>query len=430
MQHKVTVYFFRTSFQSIFVFIVTLAAFLLPMIASNTINIPPEAGDAPDYDSIAFQLAHGQGFSYAWGNPEYLSPYLVDPNQYQYLLARTGNDLTTNRPPLYPIVLAIIYKIFGRLFYLVRILNAVALAISCVLGFNILSKRVSLFAGYIFTVLFNLNSLLHKYAVSILTECLAVLFVVLLVYFLIKLSDTQKFRYVVYSGLILSLCILNRSNFFPWILIVGLLVWVLLSKKGSRFSIFSAGGFIASAILLLIPWMVWNCVVTKSFMPLGVNGLISLPVAYSDHALKNGGVWYNPDQAGFYDAITSTGLQREVDKAKLGEKVGMEWIKSHLTSLPLLVMVKSANLWFPTSKEMYALYGLSLIGLFIYPNKSELLILLTILFSVTSSVAITWSVGSRFMVPVLPIFFLISSIVIYKFLFRCYAFLGRVPIRG
>src|SRR5574340_964051 len=115
----------RRLFHACLVFVVTVELFLFPLLITPFFNAPPEAYDAADYDAIALQLARGKGYSVDWDSPEYRSLYAGNP-AYAYLDTHTGAYLTAFRPPLYPLLMAGVYRVFGRVFYPLRVINVLA----------------------------------------------------------------------------------------------------------------------------------------------------------------------------------------------------------------------------------------------------------------------------------------------------------------
>lgn len=99
---------------------------VLVLVEKDLLHVPPEAGDGPDYENIAFNLSRGAGVGFDWSDPEWQRPYREnnENGQFDGLLARHGKFfLTTQRPPLYPVVLSVTFSVFGRSFAVVRCLN-------------------------------------------------------------------------------------------------------------------------------------------------------------------------------------------------------------------------------------------------------------------------------------------------------------------
>ena len=95
-------------------------------------SIPSDA-DETFFEGIAFNLSQGSGFSGQFSDaikkpyldsfgPKYLDPYILE-------VSALGLDSTTTyRPPLFSTLLGILYFLFGRHFFLAKLLNAALLA--------------------------------------------------------------------------------------------------------------------------------------------------------------------------------------------------------------------------------------------------------------------------------------------------------------
>lgn len=391
-------------------FIVLISAilnFLFPILNSNSINNPPETGDSHDYDAIAFNLINGNGFGYDWDDELFLLPYSFD-SKYDFLFERNGSSLTAYRPPLFPYLLAGTYYVFGRVFFPIRLINILAISISCTLCFALVKNRFGIGVGFIYCLMIFTNPEMHEYSAYILTEALAILFVSLLAFSLIRFSETKNEKYLFSSSLIMGLAILNRSSFLPWLLPYAFLVFLLTYKNNVFYGIKKALIILIISILIQVPWMIRNCLILDDFSPFGTHFNYNMPAAYSDEALAHQGKWFNLDLYGFYDNVTSTGLKSEIEKAEIGKRLGLEWIGNNFWKLPKLAMFKVLDIWQPTNLVYYLLLIFSLIGIIKFPVKLDLLIFLFILIANSFSVAITWSSGSRFLVPTLPIIYILS----------------------
>src|SRR6516165_6393224 len=171
-------------------FVVAFASYLVPMIRRGELNQPPApGGDEPDYDAIALQLARGNGFSVDWDDDEYRALYAraasgqvqvsVDVpshesgSRYSSLFERHGASPTAIRPPVLPALLATTYRIVGRQFAPIRVINCACLALACTLVFLFVFARFGALPGLLATGLFlTVEPRLRLYPQAVLTECL------------------------------------------------------------------------------------------------------------------------------------------------------------------------------------------------------------------------------------------------------------------
>lgn len=110
------------------VFLTVFGTYLARVRTMMPLDHPPEAGDGPDYDAIAFNIWQGRGFGYHWDDPAWRRPYEGRP-WYASLLDRHSDFYsTTYRPPAMPVLLAAVYAVSDRNFAAWRILNCAIMA--------------------------------------------------------------------------------------------------------------------------------------------------------------------------------------------------------------------------------------------------------------------------------------------------------------
>ena len=404
---------------TILVFIFMSILYLSATMIHGGLNAPPQAGDGPDYDVIAFQLAKGHGFSYDWDNVEYRAPYLTQPEIYKYLLQRSGSAITATRPPLFPYIMAAIYSLFGRNFSLVRIFNCMAMALACTITFRIIVRRFGIIPGIFCCALFALDDRLRSYAPQIMTESLACLLSSLVTWSLFHYAENKKWLWVIFTGVFTGFAVLNRSILIVSLLFIFIIIYLLSDRSEKKFwnraSLLQSSLFLIIALTLNVPWMIRNCIVSGEFYPLGTQGAINLSAAYSDQAIQNGGVWFSLTNAGFFNELakTNTGFELELAKAHYSQSKAMEWIQKNYPKIPMLALRKIIDLWVPRSYFQVILLFLGFIGLFFFPRRTDLLICLGLLLSNTTAIALTWSVGDRFQIPIIPIVNICISICLW-----------------
>lgn len=382
---------------------------------------PPVPGDGPDYDMLAWQLSRGEGFTVDYGDPEFRRVYSSHDRgeTYRELLARDGKGTTAMRPPLFPVMMAGLYHAFGRNFATVRRMNALFAAATGGLLAYLLIRAAGVVAACAGVVLHLLDPRTTWYASRILTESLATFIVLLMAASMIHLARTARPKTAFVLGVLCGLAFLTRSILLLWFPVVFVFTCFVarssrknLPMDGRRYVwVFLLAGFLLSAG----PWMIRNCRVMQSFSPSGSMGRIQLPAGYSDEAALRKGVWFNPVSLGFYPNIPVDGLsqiEREKAWSDAGSDLAGRWARSNLLQLPGLFVHKTANLWATANGKVLLLYGLSLVGIFSSwkTHRSLVLSLLTLLLACTLGVGLTWTVGDRFLVPVLPIVWGLSAL--------------------
>jgi 4-amino-4-deoxy-L-arabinose transferase-like glycosyltransferase len=402
------------------VFVLMSIIYLSVPVINGWLNAPPQAGDGPDYDVIAFQIARGQGFSYDWDNVEFRAPYITQPDTYKSLLQRSGSAITATRPPLFPYLMAAIYSLFGRHFSLVRILNCLAMALACVITFRIVRRRFGVLPGLICCFLFALDGRIRNYAPQVMTESLACLLFSLVTWSLFHFVEERKWLWVILTGIFAGLEVLNRSIFIVALPFIMIIIYFLstrsLKKLWNRTSVLQASLFLFISLLVNMPWMIRNCIITGEFYPLGTQGAINLSAGYSDQAIQNRGIWFSLTNSGFFTELTktNTGFELELAKANYSQSAAIDWIQKNFSKVPILALLKIQDLWIPRSDFQVILLFLAIIGFFLFPRRAELFICAGLLLSNTIAVALTWSVGDRFQIPIIPILDICVSICIWS----------------
>ena len=78
---------------------------------------------------LLFSWHGGKGFRLI-GIVQDIESILSFPSTYAYLFQRSGTYVTAYRPPLFPLMMAIFYSLFGRQFGLIRLFNCIAMAVT------------------------------------------------------------------------------------------------------------------------------------------------------------------------------------------------------------------------------------------------------------------------------------------------------------
>jgi 4-amino-4-deoxy-L-arabinose transferase-like glycosyltransferase len=398
---------------SLLIFATAAAFYLMPLVIRGELNRPPEPGDGPDYEAIAFQLVRGNGFSVDWDEAEYRAAYAGRPG-YEYLLSRTGSHATAYRPPLLPLLMAGSYKLFGRQFAPVRTLNCLLMALTISLAAGLVMRRCGMIPGLIAAALFITDSRVQVYAGYILTESLACALTMLLVWSLVRLNGSNRISGAVVAGLLAGVTVLTRSLILLWLPFLVLLVYFAGREPKAglwcRRGLMTAGLFIVSLLVVPLPWMIRNCVVLEKFSPLGTQSGIGLPGGYSDRAWLSQGVWFDASEAGLFRVPAIAGLDAEKNAAADGQALALAWIRANPEKLPALFWYKVRDLWRPVWWLDALVIPLALIGCLFYPRRSEATVLAGMVIANTIAVGLTWSVGDRFLLPVLALVYLLAAV--------------------
>jgi hypothetical protein len=136
---------------------------------------------------------------------------------------------------------------------------------------------------------------------------------------------------------------------------------------------------------------------------------MGLSQGYSDKAVAERGEWFNPDEIGFYDGVRSGVGQSPLDLEKAmaahSRNEAMKWIAKHPQLVPWLAFQKSCSVWRPTGRRdcflfLFALSGV--VGLWRL-DRAAAIVVLSMMGANTAAVAMTFSGGDRFLVPLVPV---------------------------
>ena len=188
----------------------------------------------------------------------------LDYDQIGQSLANTGSYITISEqqiiyPPLYPIFLALIYKIIGHSYLVVYLMQFILTGLIAGVSFLIayqqlrLSKKVGLIVG----VVVMLWPYLILYSLLLSSEVLFMFFLILFIYQLFYFIEKPTKQHAILAGLAIGLAVLARpvALLLPLWLIIGLTIinylWPLgLNKKHLINGLLGLMVFIAS----LMPW--------------------------------------------------------------------------------------------------------------------------------------------------------------------------------
>ncbi|MCA9062487.1 MAG: glycosyltransferase family 39 protein [Planctomycetaceae bacterium] len=389
------------------------------------LNSPPSAtGDEASYDAIGWQLAQGNGFREDFDDPDFRIPYDQAATAQPELMTLKGQPpgIVTYRPPLLPCVIAVGDRLAGRQFFVTRIFNVVAISVAAGLLMWHLWKHDGLHVAIVgILMLITVDVRTRLYGRAILTESLAILLGALLTLALFRLLRHQRPRDAVAAGLVLGLSMLNRPATALWLpaILAGLtvLIWRHPVSSSDSGNIIGGGfprkGFsvLTLPVILLLtacivygPWAVRNIMVLQRMMPLGAQGMMEMASGYSDEAWDNRGVWVNLHAKGNYRDIPLQQMSRIEAELAVGDasrERAIEWIRNHPAEILPLAAMKVCQEYRPRSfGEGIILLG-AVVGMAVRWRRRETQVLALLHLANMMSIAATWSVEGRFVVPLL-----------------------------
>lgn len=225
---------------------------------------PPDySARESDYDDIAQNWLAGKGFSIdqSYG----LNPSRLDDS-------KPNIAPTASRTPLYPMLLAAIYKVFGRRIGLVYIVQTAMDMLSAVIllfiALKVTNNRKAALLSMAFYTCY--PPFIEQVAV-LLNETLFGL--LLLLFALVAITALQRFsvKWFVLAGACLGLTALCRPTTFLFP-VVFLPAALIINRKRLRQAAINSLVFLVSFVALIMPWMIRNYIVTDYFGLVGTRG--------------------------------------------------------------------------------------------------------------------------------------------------------------
>ena len=394
------------------IFFVAFGVYVSRAASSGALKEPPESGDGHDYDAIAFNVWQGRGFGYLWSDQEWRRPYENIP-RYRLLLTRKGDFYpTTYRPPAMPYLLSAVYAVTDRNFVAWRIVNCAIMAGAVTIA-ALISAQIAGVPAAILTVAVALQSReLTRYSAMFMTEPLATFMVALVTWTWVKSGrDGWTLRRAIASGAAMGGLLGARTIF-----ILTTPILLLLPGKdlafNSKFAWKTKAICLAVAIAVISPWWIRNMAVTRAFMPLGTQGGINLPMGFGPRALRHQGVWASNPGDGWpeIDALKLDIVTSEVMLAQHRTSLTIRWMLDHPREVLHLMRLHVEQELKPGRDLLsrWLLPSAAVAALILWRSPAVWVVVLVVGANVLS-IAMTYSAGGRFMVPVEPLLIALAA---------------------
>lgn len=388
------------------IFLASFGIYVTRASTSGAFREPPETGDGHDYDAIAFNVWQGRGFGYQWSDEEWRKPYEGIP-RYRLLLSRKSDYYpTTYRPPAMPYLLTAVYAIAGRNFTAWRVVNC-AITAGAVTTAAIISAQFGGIPAAAVTAAILLQSReLTRYSAMFMTEPLAALMLTLLAWTWVRnAKDGWTARRAMLSGAAMGGLLAARTIFILTTPVLAILPGNDLSF-GSRLAWKTKAICLAVAIVVISPWWIRNIVVLDAFMPLGTQGGINLPMGFGPRALRHQGIWASNPGDGWPEiaALELDVVTSEVMLAKHRQRLTLNWMMENPGQVLHLMRLHVTQELKP-GRDVYSRWLLpaAAVGAAVLWKFPAAWVLALIVCANILSVAMTYSAGGRFMVPVQPL---------------------------
>ena len=188
-------------------------------------------------------------------------------------------------PPLYPLFLVGLIQTGFSIFPVVRVVQSILGAVSCLLLMGIArmvfregDKSIIFDVGVISAGLMAVYPILIFYSARLMTETLVIFLILGSVFSLLKsLQSPHRFRWLSFGGALLGLGILCRPKLLP---LTGLfIIWVFIVRTDNRRPIKSLLAFVIPLILVVLPWEVRNYQIFGQVIPVTSAGGANLYMA-------------------------------------------------------------------------------------------------------------------------------------------------------
>jgi 4-amino-4-deoxy-L-arabinose transferase-like glycosyltransferase len=195
----------------------------------------------------------------------------------------SGETPTAYRPPGYPLLLATIYRFFGRSLTAAQfanvLLGTLTVYLTYMLARRVFSENIALVAS-VMVALF--PSLILYCGLTASENLVTPLLLLALAAYLCALQ-AQKAAYLVFSGIALGLATLTR----PMMLLLPVALWIYsaLKLRDLKRVTVCTGLLSGAMVLCILPWTLRNYAVFHRFVPVSTNSGFNLLISFSKHSV-------------------------------------------------------------------------------------------------------------------------------------------------
>lgn len=368
------------------------------------INLSPQSLslDSFDWMGIAENIAAGHGYGDTW------------------------------RPPGYAAFLGILFFLFGKSIILIRIINSILGALTCVLIYFIGKKIFSSAVGKISAILLCFYPYLINYTGDLLSETFYTFLISLSVFFILICSEKPNLKNVFLTGVISGITALTKATVLPFFLFVCGWIWWKTKKIKNAFLV---GIF---TLITILPWTFRNYIYYKHFI-LVSPGYQSLAGSNNDTAmlLETKGECDTPMNEGYTPPYYSAILKLpRMESEKVFKKEAIKWIKNNPEKFRWLVKRRLIHFWrlYPMMAYMWQKYiamitsgiyiPLCFIGIILSIRNLQKTSLFIALFIIYTMVHLPFAVVIRYRVPIDPYIIIFASYTIHTLWLKLRSFIS------
>ncbi|HEY3027879.1 MAG TPA: glycosyltransferase family 39 protein [Pyrinomonadaceae bacterium] len=194
--------------------------------------------------------------------------------------APPGDANILTYPPGYPIIMAIVFRLFGDSDTSMRAFQIICDAAAAVLLFCVAAELLPIKLAALAGALAALSPQLAYYSLLLLPDSLATLPILLALYFIIRSQKTNSLPAIMAAGALIGLSCWLRSNALLLAPFLAVLL-LIITGRGRRWRYASA--FVGACILVIAPITIRNLVVFHHFIPLSLGAGQMLNVGINDY---------------------------------------------------------------------------------------------------------------------------------------------------
>ena len=405
---------------TIFIIALSVRILYLHEIKSSPLFHYPQV-DAETYVSIARQIANGEFFH--------------------------TNSLSFYQPPLYPILLAFIFKTISRDLYLIHLLQFIMGSINCVLIYYLgrlcFNRKVGLLSGLIacfyWPFIYFDGELLIPTLIIFLYLCLLL--------FLLKYMESGKKSHALLAGFMLGLSTIARPNIliFGWIVCPLFILPLFVRLEGKKnnqiikMKFVDLAFFLIGSCCIIAPVTLYNWTTEKSFVLISHNGGLNFYIGNSPQNervidIRPGEEW---DAFTAIPKIENPTIQLTgADFSRYWYRKSLNYIKYHPFDFTKNVLRKSVCFFhayeFKRNLDIYffknhfsrllrmpllsfaIICPLALLGMYLARRRSPKILLLLLFILAYGFSVVIFFVTSRYRLPVVPIMIIFASFAILQ----------------
>lgn len=325
------------------------------------------------------------------------------------------------RPPLYIIFLAVLFKIFGHNLMAVKIVQSLLGAATCIAIYGLAKEIVSEKAGLLSATIAAFYIPFVYMPAHILTETLYTFLLTLSILFFAKSEIHQSLKWQVLTGLSLGLASLTKGTpqLVPLFMLMLMVLRSVVKRVPIRKILFQFTFICIFFLIPIIPWTIRNCVVHKGFVMITTETGEAFYSAYHPPEGKRFGFSTVDDTKRKWKEIN---FRSEIEGSRYLMDENMKFIMANPMKVAKMTVLKIAFMWSPFDWEILGgngVYNFSygfiipfiIIGVFAsIVNRIFYSLILYMPIAYSQGLGVAFDASPRYRFPIEPFLIVIASI--------------------